>query len=83
MGMQNEKRKIKIVKESNGKNLVIVEDIRFKGRRGINWKEVERYNIFSVRLLIRHAQDGAMYLYDVLRTKKESNKKETSKPTRQ
>ena len=184
MGMQNEKRKIKIVKESNGKNLVIVEDIRFKGRRGINWKEVERYlkeyigscyeiletsekiyigrdfpgefcyskdtsllmgtnakakanaalaigeliqtatnkvssedynkrhgnrarwgwyrydarfalpvysdegfveryNIFSVRLLIRHAQDGAMYLYDVLRTKKESNKKETSKPPRQ
>ena len=26
---------------------------------------LERYNIFSVRLLVRHAQDGHMYLYDI------------------
>lgn len=38
--------------------------------------EVERYNIFSVRLLVRHDKDG--YLYDILRTKKE-----TSKPLKQ
>ena len=39
---------------------------------------LERYNVFSVRLLVRHARDGKLYLYDVLRTKKE-----TSKPPRQ
>lgn len=35
---------------------------------------LERYNIFSVRLLIRHDKDGKMYLYDILRTKKETGK---------
>ena len=34
--------------------------------------EVERYNVFSARLLIRHAASGKMYLYDVLEIKKES-----------
>ena len=41
-------------------------------------EKLERYNIFSVRLLVRHAQDGKRYLYDILRTKKE-----TSKPLKQ
>ena len=32
--------------------------------------EIERYNVFSARLLIRHASSGKMYLYDVLEIKK-------------
>lgn len=32
--------------------------------------EVERYNVFSARLLIRHAASGKMYLYDVLEKKR-------------
>ncbi len=36
--------------------------------------EVERYNVFSARLLIRHASLGKMYLYDVLEIKKETSK---------
>lgn len=36
--------------------------------------EGERYNVFSVRLLIRHAASGKMYLYDVLEIKKETSK---------
>lgn len=36
--------------------------------------EVERYNIFHARLLIRHASDGKKYLYDVMEIKKETNK---------
>ena len=32
--------------------------------------EVGRYNVFSARLLIRHASSGKMYLYDVLEIKK-------------
>lgn len=36
--------------------------------------DIERYNIFSARLLIRHASSGKMYLYDVLEIKKETSK---------
>ena len=35
---------------------------------------IERYNVFSARLLIRHAASGKMYLYDVLGIKKETSK---------
>ena len=33
--------------------------------------EMVRYNIFSMRLLVRHSENGKLYLYDILRTKKE------------
>lgn len=33
--------------------------------------EMIRYNIFNMRLLVRHSENGKMYLYDILRTKKE------------
>ena len=33
--------------------------------------EIERYNIYKLRMLVRHDEDGKMYLYDFLRTKKE------------
>ena len=36
--------------------------------------DIERYNVFSARLLIRHASSGKMYLYDVLEIKKETSK---------
>lgn len=179
MDVNNKEKRVEIVKDENGKSVVIIKDILFKGRRNINWREVEeylkeyigncyeiietsekvyigsdfpgefcfsqdssilkganakakanaaqaigeliqiatnksvsedynkkhgnrarwgwyrydtrfalpiynemkvieRYNVFSVRLLIRHARDGSLYLYDILRTKKE-----TSKPPRQ
>ena len=32
--------------------------------------EIHRYNVFSVRMLVRHAQDHKKYLYDFLRIKK-------------
>ena len=35
--------------------------------------EVERYNVFRVSMLIRHANDGRMYLYDILDIKKETS----------
>ena len=175
MNLENKNGNIEIIKDADGKSLVLVNDIRFKGRQGIDWKEVEkylreyvgrnyhiletsekiyigndfpdefchskdtrilkgmnakakanvaqaigeliqiasnkretedfeskhgkrakygwyrydtrfalpvydnagdllRYNIFSVRLLVRHAKNGKLYLYDVLRTKKEAGK---------
>lgn len=33
--------------------------------------EVLRYNIFFARMLVRHADDGKKYLYDLLAVKKE------------
>lgn len=34
---------------------------------------VERYNVFTARILIRCAEDGKKYLYDILRIKKETS----------
>lgn len=41
MDLEKEKGSINIIRDADGKSLVIVNDIRFKGRRGIHWKEVE------------------------------------------
>ncbi|MDE6566443.1 MAG: hypothetical protein K2K70_01775 [Lachnospiraceae bacterium] len=35
--------------------------------------DVERYNVFRVEILIRHAEDGKMYLYDLVNIKKETS----------
>lgn len=35
--------------------------------------EIERYNVFHASMLIRHANDGKMYLYDILDIKKETS----------
>ncbi len=34
--------------------------------------ELMKYNIFKLRMLVRHDNDGKLYLYDFLRTKKET-----------
>lgn len=36
--------------------------------------ELVRYNVFKTRILVRHAKDGKLYLYDILRTEKETSK---------
>lgn len=35
--------------------------------------EIERYNVFHASMLVRHSNDGKMYLYDVLDIKKETS----------
>ena len=35
--------------------------------------EIERYNVFNAALLIRHANDGKQYLYDIMKIKKETS----------
>lgn len=35
--------------------------------------ELERYNVFATRMLVRHAENGKKYLYDLLRIKKETS----------
>ncbi len=36
-------RKVDVIKDLNGNKLVIINDIIFKGKRGINWNDVENY----------------------------------------
>lgn len=36
-------RNISIIQEANGNRIVVINDIRFKGKRNINWDEVEQY----------------------------------------
>ncbi len=46
-------------------------DSRFAMAIYNNSGEVERYNVFRVRLIIRHDADGKNYLYDIINIKKE------------
>lgn len=134
-------KKISVISDLNGKKIVVISDIRFKGKRNINWEEVEQYlkeyigdcyevvetsdqvyigsdfprelkgsgdtkrlyganakakanatqgifalpvynndtgdlerfNIFRIEMLIRHAADGNLYLYDMVNIKKETS----------
>ena len=36
-------------------------------------RKIERYNVFHATLLIRHANNGKKYLYDILGIKKETS----------
>ena len=49
-------------------------DTRFAIPRYGNEGELTGYNIFKGRLVIRHAEDDKLYLYDILRIKKETSK---------
>ena len=35
--------------------------------------DIQRYNIYKLRMLVRHDENGKLYLYDFLRTKKETS----------
>ena len=36
-------KRINIISDSDGRQIVVITDIRFKGKRNINWREVEQY----------------------------------------
>mgnify|MGYP004553686601 CR=1 FL=1 len=38
-----EERNVTVIQDIDGNNIVIINDIRFKGRRSVNWKEVREY----------------------------------------
>ena len=49
-------------------------DTRFALPKYNSNQELDGYNIFKARLIVRHAEDNMLYLYDILRTKKETSK---------
>lgn len=71
---ENKKENKKEKHSRNAKNGWYRYDTRFALPVYDESGEVERYNVFSARLLIRHAASGKMYLYDVLEIKKETSK---------
>ena len=54
---------------SEVKSEMMTQEKRLKMLR----EETGRYNIFSARMLVRHADDGKKYLYDLLAIKKETS----------
>lgn len=38
-----ENRNVDIITDSDGRNLVLIKDIRFKGKRQIDWNDVKQY----------------------------------------
>ena len=146
MDRKNVERKVSVVEDLNGNKIVVIHDIRFKGRQAIAWSdveeyahsnytntlkganakakanaaqgipqiikiatnkahkdnfkqkhnrdakygwyryesrvalpvykengEIERYNVFGVIMVVRHAEDHKMYLYDIMNIKKETS----------
>lgn len=43
MAENSNERKVSIVKDMDGNNIVKIHDIRFRGKRSVNWDEVKRY----------------------------------------
>ena len=69
------KRNISVVKDADGNKIVVMYryDTRFALPIYDDCGELDRYNIFTGRLLIRHASSGKKYLYDVLEIKRETS----------
>ena len=41
--MKKSWRNISVITDLNGNKIVMINDIIFKGKRGIDWKDVEKY----------------------------------------
>lgn len=41
--MVNENRNIAVIKDDEGKSIVMINDIRFKEKRTVNWVDVKTY----------------------------------------
>ena len=41
--MKEISRNIAIIKDSDGKNMVVINDIRFRGKRSVKWEDVKEY----------------------------------------
>lgn len=40
---QHPKRNVSVIQDDDGNKIVVIHDIRFKGKRSVNWKEVRAY----------------------------------------
>lgn len=49
-------RNVEVVKDLLGNKVVVIQDIRFKGKRAVRWSDVEKYL--------------KLYLYDIIKIKR-------------
>lgn len=49
-------RNVEVVKDLRGNKVVVIQDIRFKGKRAVRWSDVEKYL--------------KLYSYDIIKIKK-------------
>ena len=40
---QSQQRNVSVIQDIDGNSIVVINDIRFKGKRSIDWKEVRAY----------------------------------------
>ena len=40
---KKQRRNISVIQDVDGNNIVVINDIRFKGKRSVNWKDVKEY----------------------------------------
>ncbi len=43
MGESQKSRNVSVIKDVDGNSIVMINDIRFKGKRSVNWDEVKAY----------------------------------------
>ena len=55
-----DKRNVSVIKDADGNSIVIINDIVFKGRRSINWDDVEKYLKRYVGEIYSIAEDNEM-----------------------
>lgn len=59
-------RNVSVIQDIDGNNIVLINDIRFKGKRSINWKEVREYlkkiqNLLFLYMMIMVKWKGIIY----------------------
>lgn len=43
MGEGQDSRNVSVIKDADGNSIVMINDIRFKGKRSVDWDEVKAY----------------------------------------
>ncbi|SFA99753.1 hypothetical protein SAMN05216249_106138 [Acetitomaculum ruminis DSM 5522] len=43
MEKENKTRNVSVIKDADGNNIVMINDIIFKGKRSLNWEDAEQY----------------------------------------
>ena len=46
---KNIKRNVSVIQDVDGNNIVMINDIAFKGKRSVNWKEVREYLLTKLK----------------------------------
>ncbi|SDB59267.1 hypothetical protein [Butyrivibrio sp. INlla16] len=52
----NQGRNVSVIKDADGNNIVMINDIIFKGKRSIDWDDVEKYLKDYVGVFYKNAE---------------------------